>query len=67
MNILDGKLVSEILLENLKEQLQDLQCVPKIAIIQGGDDFENVSKKCSWTNTTSSWWCWSNDYRRFND
>jgi methylenetetrahydrofolate dehydrogenase (NADP+)/methenyltetrahydrofolate cyclohydrolase len=38
MNILDGKLVSEILLENLKEQLQDLQCVPKIAIIQVGDE-----------------------------
>ena len=38
MNILDGKLVSESLLDDLKNQLKDLDCVPKIAIIQVGDD-----------------------------
>ena len=38
MKILDGKLVSEILLQDLKTQLEDLNCVPKIAIIQVGDN-----------------------------
>jgi len=38
MKILDGKLVSEILLEDLKNQLQVLSCIPKIAIIQVGDE-----------------------------
>jgi len=38
MKILDGKLVSEILLEDLKNQLQELSCIPKIAIIQVGDE-----------------------------
>jgi methylenetetrahydrofolate dehydrogenase (NADP+)/methenyltetrahydrofolate cyclohydrolase len=38
MKILDGKLVSEILLQDLKTQLEDLNCVPKIAILQVGDN-----------------------------
>lgn len=38
MKILDGKFVSEILLEDLRNQLVELDCVPKIAIIQVGDE-----------------------------
>ena len=38
MKILDGKLVSELLLEDLKNQLMEMSCTPKIAIIQVGDE-----------------------------
>jgi methylenetetrahydrofolate dehydrogenase (NADP+)/methenyltetrahydrofolate cyclohydrolase len=38
MKILDGRLVSEILLNDLKNELTELNCTPKIAIIQVGDE-----------------------------
>lgn len=38
MKILDGKLVSDLLLEDLRNQLMEMNCIPKIAIIQVGDE-----------------------------